>query len=152
LLILVAGASTFGEFVTLRQIPEKIINLILPAVTSPILVILIVMGILFVVGCFIDTVSALLIFTPIVVPLCTKYNIDLIHLGLLMTVILGIGYVTPPFGANLYLAVGIHGAKFTDVASGAIPSITIWLIVLLILVLFPGISTFLPNLFMGLGG
>lgn len=152
LLILVAGASTFGEFVTLKQVPEKIVGFFTPIVSSPYLILLIIIGILLVVGCFIDTVSALLIFTPILVPLSVKYHIDLIHLGLIMTVGLGIGYVTPPFGANLYLAVAMHKAKFADVVAGALPSIIIWIVVLIVLAFIPEISTFLPTLFMGASG
>jgi C4-dicarboxylate transporter DctM subunit len=149
LLILVAGASAFSEFMTLEQFPETIIRVCTSNISSPHLIILVIAGILLIVGCFIDIISALLIFTPIIVPLSTSYNIDLIHLGLVTVFVLGIGYVTPPFGGSLFIAVAMHNAKFMDVVVGSLPSMIIWIIVLIFLCLIPQISILLPSLFMG---
>lgn len=151
LLILVAGASAFSEFITLEQFPQKIIGFCTSNISSPHLVILVIVGVLLIGGCFIDIISALLIFTPIIVPLSVAYKIDLVHLGLITVFALGIGYITPPFGGSLFIAVAMHKAKFMDVVMGSMPSMIIWLLVLVILCLLPEISTFLPLLLMGTG-
>lgn len=153
LLIAMAGAMVFSEYLTLKQVPEMLLNFFSAYVSSPFLTLLVIIGILLIAGCFIDAISNILIFTPIIVPLASRYNIDLIHLGLITVVSLGIGYITPPVGGNIYLAVALHKAKFGDVVAGIFPSLVIWTIVLVVLALVPQVSTFLPNLVMGkIGG
>ncbi|MEE4166266.1 MAG: TRAP transporter large permease, partial [Desulfocapsaceae bacterium] len=103
LLVIVAGASVFGEYLTFEQIPGKIASVVVENISSPWVFLLSVNVLLLIIGMFMDIISATLILTPIFLPLLAKFGIDTMHFGLLMTINLGIGYCTPPLGVSLYI-------------------------------------------------
>ncbi|WP_226989381.1 TRAP transporter large permease, partial [Desulfuromonas sp. TF] len=92
LLVIVAGASVFGEYLTFAQIPDNIANTVVDNIDNKYVFLLAVNILLLFVGMFMDIISATLILTPIFLPLLAKFGIDTMHFGLLMTVNLGIGY------------------------------------------------------------
>ena len=100
---------------------------------------------LLVVGALMEPAAATIILTPILAPIATKLGVDLIHFGLIMTVNLAIGFVTPPVGSNLFVASATSGLKVESIARAAIPMIILMIAVLFILTYVPAISLFLPN-------
>lgn len=146
LLITLAGATVFSDYLTVKLIPQALSNFFLEQIGSPI-VWLVLFNILFLfLGCWIDPLSAIMIVTPLLLPSAMAFNIDPVFLGVLMTINLGIGYITPPLGANLYVSSMIFTEPITNIVRSIIPMIALWLIVLAIVTLFPEIVTFLPNL------
>ena len=146
LLVIVAGASVFGEYLTFAQIPDKVANAVVASITSPWMFLLAVNGLLLVIGMFMDIISATLILTPIFLPLLHKYGISTLHFGLLMTVNLGIGYCTPPLGVSLYIASAVADRNILYVTRAVLPFLLIQIGLLMLYTYWPDLVLFLPNL------
>ena len=152
LLIIVAGATVFGKYLTLEAIPMKITSAAVANITQPWVFLLIMNILLLFVGMFIDIISATLILTPIFIPILYEFGIDILHFGLLMTINLGIGYVTPPMGVSLYITGALTNRNLVYVSRAVMPFILIQLFVLALLTYFPDLVLFLPRLFYGYDG
>ncbi len=151
LLVIVAGASVFGEFLTFEQIPGKVATVVVENISSTWVFLLSVNVILLFIGMFMDIISATLILTPIFLPLLSQFGIDTMHFGLLMTINLGIGYCTPPLGVSLYIAGATADRNIVYVSKAVMPFLLIQVIILLILTFLPDIVLLLPRMVYGYG-
>lgn len=149
LLVIVAGASVFGEYLTFEQIPGKIASVVVENISSPWVFLLSVNVLLLVIGMFMDIISATLILTPIFLPLLSKFGIDTMHFGLLMTINLGIGYCTPPLGVSLYITGATVDRNIVYVSKAVVPFLVIQVAILLLLTFWPGLVLLLPRLVYG---
>ncbi len=149
LLIIVAGASVFGEYLTFEQIPGKIANVVVNNISSPWVFLLSVNILLLFIGMFMDIISATLILTPIFLPLLAKFGIDSMHFGLLMTINLGIGYCTPPLGVSLYITGATVHKNIVYVSKAVMPFLFIQIGILLVLTFWPDLVLLLPRLIYG---
>ena len=145
IIFLIAMASSFGYLLALEQVPESIAQAILSVSSDKYLVLLLINLFLLVVGALMEPAAATIILTPILAPIAVKLVVDIIHFGLIMTVNLAIGFVTPPVGSNLFVASATSGLKVESIAKAAVPMIILMIAVLFILTYIPGISLFLPN-------
>ncbi len=145
IIFLIAMASSFGYLLALEQVPESIAQAILSVSSDKYLVLLLINLFLLVVGALMEPAAATIILTPILAPIAVKLGVDIIHFGLIMTVNLAIGFVTPPVGSNLFVASATSGLKVESIAKAAVPMIILMIAVLFILTYIPGISLFLPN-------
>lgn len=147
IMFIVAGAAAFGFVMTRELIPAKVAEFIVSISSSPIVFLMLVNALLLIVGTFMETNAAILILTPIFVPICQQMNIDLVAFGIVMVVNLAIGTLTPPLGVNLFVAARLRNAKIDTV----INSHLWWYILasvlgLIVLTFVPSISLFLPQL------
>lgn len=149
LLVIVAGASVFGEYLTFEQIPGKIASIVVENISSPWVFLLSVNVLLLIIGMFMDIISATLILTPIFLPLLSKFGIDTMHFGLLMTINLGIGYCTPPLGVSLYITGATVDRNIVYVSKAVAPFLIIQVAILLLLTFWPGLVLLLPRLVYG---
>jgi C4-dicarboxylate transporter DctM subunit len=149
LLVIVAGASVFGEYLTFEQVPGKIANAVVDSISSPWVFLLAVNILLLIIGMFMDIISATLILTPIFLPLLAKFGINSMHFGLLMTINLGIGYCTPPLGVSLYISGATVNRDLLYVARAVAPFLLIQIAILLLLTYWPNLVLFLPKLVYG---
>lgn len=147
LLIIVAGASAFGRYLTLEQIPALIADAVVSNIHSPWLFLLAVNVMLLIVGMFMDIISATLILAPILLPILPEFHISSLHFGLLMTVNLGIGYCTPPLGVSLYITGALVNRGIIYVTKAVMPFLAIQIAILLLLTYWPDLVLFLPSLF-----
>jgi len=145
LLIIVAGATCFGRYLTLEDIPGKITEAVLATVESPIMFLMLINIMLVVVGMFMDIISATLILGPVFLPMLAPFGIDPMHFGLILTVNLAIGYCTPPMGVSLYITGAIANKDLVYVSKAVIPFILIQYAVLAIITYTPGITLWLPR-------
>lgn len=146
-LVLIMGTAIFfGEFLALNMIPQKVAASLLTLTTDPILMLLIISAILIVLGTFMETLSTVIILTPILLPLVKQLGIDPIHFGIILVVTSEIGFLTPPLGVNLFVACGISGLTIEQISRRVVPFILTIIAGLLILLLFPQISLILPRL------
>ncbi len=145
LLIIVAGATCFGRYLTLEDIPGKITEAVLATVESPIMFLMIINIMLVVIGMFMDIISATLILGPVFLPMLAPFGIDPMHFGLILTVNLAIGYCTPPMGVSLYITGAIANKDLVYVSKAVIPFILIQYAVLAIITYTPGITLWLPR-------
>lgn len=146
-MIIISFSVSFAFFMTLEQIPNTIADGLMQLTSNPIFILIIIIILLLIVGMFIDTISALIILTPILLPVVTSVGIDPVHFGVILVVALAIGFVTPPLGVNLFVASSVGKVKFEQVATGVMPFVLIMIVCLLIIAFIPAISMFLPGLF-----
>jgi C4-dicarboxylate transporter DctM subunit len=149
LLVIVAGASVFGEYLTFEQIPDKVANAVVAQIHEPWVFLLSVNILLLIVGMFMDIISATLILTPIFLPLLASFGINTMHFGLLMTINLGIGYCTPPLGVSLYISGAAVDRDLLYVSKAVIPFLLIQIGILLLLTYWPDLVLVLPRLVYG---
>ncbi len=136
------GATLFGSVLTRAGLDLAIKGFML-AITGGnwIIFFLIVNVVLLIAGCFLDSTSALYIFTPLFAPVALELGIHPIHLGVVMIVNLAIGLFTPPVGVNLYVACGIGDIKIEEITKGIVPCLIAELVILLLVTYLPFIST-----------
>lgn len=135
------GATLFAYVLTRARLDLAIKSFMLNVTGgNVILFFLIVNIVLLIAGCFLDSTSALYIFTPLFAPVALELGIHPIHLGVVMIVNLAIGLFTPPVGVNLYVACGIGSIKIEEISKGIIPCLIAELAVLLLVTYIPGIS------------
>jgi C4-dicarboxylate transporter DctM subunit len=101
------------------------------------------------IGTWAETFSQIIVLTPIFLPVVTRLGVDPIHFGVLFVVTAEIGFLTPPFGANLFVGMKIAGTSLEEISKAVLPYILTYIVVLAILVFFPEISLFLPRLVFG---
>lgn len=141
-MFITASASLFAYVLTRARLDVAISNgLVNLSGGSTFIFFMIVNVILLIAGCFLDSTSALYIFTPLFVPVAQALGIDMIHLGVVMIVNLAIGLFTPPVGVNLYVACGVAKVDLKQISKGVIPLLVAALIVLLIITYIPFLST-----------
>lgn len=146
LLIIVAGATCFGRLLTLEDIPGRITETVLSAITSPVLFLIAMNAMLLIVGMFMDIISATMILGPVFLPMLDAFNINWMHFGLIMTVNLAIGYCTPPMGVSLYITGAIANRDLIYVSKAVMPFIAIQILVLLLMTFFPDLVLWFPRL------
>ena len=136
------GATLFAYVLTRARLDLTIKDFMLGVTNGNWIVFFIIVNIvLLIAGCFLDSTSALYIFTPLFAPVAAAMGIDPIHLGVVMIVNLAIGLFTPPVGVNLYVACRIGDIKIEEISKGIIPCLVAELIVLLLVTYIPAIST-----------
>ncbi len=146
-IFIIGGASIFGYMMTRAQIPAQIASFILSIADSPHLFLVLTILLFLIVGTFMECTPAILILAPILAPLLPAYGISPVYFGVLFVIAMGIGMLTPPVGMNLYVAAGLMNEK-VDITINRHLFLYIFcaLGVLLLLVFFPDIVLFLPNL------
>ncbi len=140
ILIVVACASVFAWLLTVNQVPATLVKWIEGMALSPWMILLALNVLLLVVGCFIDPLSAILILTPLLVPVITAAGINPIHFGIVLTVNLAIGLFHPPFGINIFVAQSVLGLKLSTIYRGIVPFLGIYLVALAVITYVPAIS------------
>jgi len=145
-LIIVGTATAFGRFLTIEQVPTKVAQALMKISDEPIIIIMLIMALLLVVGMFMDTLAAIIILTPILLPIAVQIGYDPIHFGILMVVNLAIGFITPPLGVNLFVASGISGLSLESLSRAVLPFIFAMLFTLLLITFIPQLSMFLVGL------
>lgn len=136
------GATLFGYVLTRARLDLAIKDVMLNVTGGSWIIFFIIVNIvLLIAGCFLDSTSALYIFTPLFAPVAVELGIHPIHLGVVMIVNLAIGLFTPPVGVNLYVACGIGDIKLEQITKGIIPCLIAEIAVLLLVSYVPAIST-----------
>lgn len=143
ILFILAAAVALSRTLTLLQIPQMISSWILTSFHSKIVILLIINVFLLLVGMVMDTTPAILIITPIMMPIVTGLGISPIHFGIMMVANLAIGFVTPPMGVNLFVASTLSELPVVQIAKKAIPMVLMFLVALLIITFVPQISLLL---------
>jgi len=149
ILYITTNAVLFSFLLPSEQIPQGLAAWINDMGLSPWMFLMVVNVLLLIAGNFMEPSSILLITAPILFPVAMKLGIDPIHLGIIMTVNMEIGMITPPVGLNLYVASGISGMGLTETTKACAPWILVMIAFLLLITYVPIISTWLPDLLMG---
>ncbi|GAB3042256.1 TRAP transporter large permease [Virgibacillus ainsalahensis] len=146
IMIFVSTASFFGQVLSLEQIPQTVANAIASITTNEIIILLLLNVFLLFVGMFIETVAAVILFVPLLLPIVLPLGVDPLHFGIIVCLNLSLGLITPPLGINLFIASNIAKVKFEQTFKYITPIFGAILIVLILVTLVPQISTFLPEI------
>lgn len=145
LMLILSVAQAFGYVVALNQIPDKIVAF-MSGINSQIIILLIINLILLIVGCFMEALAAIVIFTPILAPLAISAGLTNLQFGIVMCVNLVIGTITPPFGLDLFVASGLTKVPVNEIVRKTVPFIISSVVVLMLITYLPQIIDFLPRL------
>ncbi|MDR5860384.1 TRAP transporter large permease [Halomonas eurihalina] len=144
IMFLLAASSAMSFAMSITGLPTAISSAILGFSDNPATVLLIITALLLIIGCFMDIGPAILIFTPILLPITSAIDIDPIHFGIIMVFNLCIGTITPPVGTGLFIGAGIAKEKVENLLIPLLPFYLVILSVLLLITFIPGITLFLP--------
>ncbi|MGB3413675.1 MAG: TRAP transporter large permease [Microbacteriaceae bacterium] len=151
IMFIIGSASLFAYVLTRYKIADNIAEGMLSITNNGILLILMVNLMLLIAGMFLDAISAFYLFVPIVVPVLLGVGMDITTIGVMMTLNLAIGLITPPVGLDLFVAAGIAKIPFSEAARGIMPFLASGIVFLLLIAFLPIISNFLPD-FLDLNG
>lgn len=141
--IIIGSSAVFSQAMTLEQVPQQIVGLMSDLSTWQFLLILNIF--LLLVGMFFDPTSAVLVLTPLLIPVAQTMGVDLYHLGMVITVNLAIGTFTPPFGLNLFVAQGVFNQSIGNIVNG-LKQFWVWyFLALLIITYLPQLYMWIPN-------
>jgi len=144
-LLLVATSIGLSWIMAYENIPQNVSEGLLTISNNPIMILLIINMILLFVGVFMDMTPAVLIFTPIFLPIVTALGVDPVHFGIIMVLNLSVGLCTPPVGSVLFIGCSVSGLSIDKVIKPLIPMFVAMVIVLLLVTYMPQISLWLPN-------
>jgi len=145
-LFIAATAMLFAWLVAAHQVPQALGAFLQAQISDRIVFLLFLNVVLLLLGMFLESFSAVIVFVPILFPLATNFGIDPLHFGILTTVNLSIGYITPPYGATLFVACGISGESVRDVSGRVVPILVAMLLVLALVTYWPDAVLWLPRL------
>ena len=143
ILFILAASTAFSRVLTLMQVPQTISEWILGNFHNGIVILIVINIFLLFVGMVMDTTPAILILTPILLPIATAIGMNPIHFGVMMVVNLAIGFVTPPIGVNLFVASSLTDIPIMQIARKAMPLILCFLVALVLITFIPQISLIL---------
>nr|WP_174826849.1 TRAP transporter large permease [Ruegeria arenilitoris] len=145
--LIVAMASIFAWLLTYLQIPQELAKLITKITENRLGILFILAGFALICGFFIDTLPALIILTPILGPIAYSAGIDPLQFGMMLVLNLTIGMITPPVGPVLFVIATVGQLKIERLSKAVLPLLLAELVVLLLVILVPSVSTFIPNFF-----
>lgn len=139
-------SMAFGAYLAMAQIPAHIAAWMQTMTGSPMLLLLAINVFLLIIGCFVDNIAAVIILTPILLPVVKTIGIDPIHFGLIITVNLACGFISPPYGINLFVATAISGVSIEKISKAILPSFIAMVLCLMLFTYYPPITMGLLHL------
>ena len=148
-LIIVGPAKAFGELMSLMDVPILIGGFLSDFTDSRFLLMMVIALILIITGMFLESIAQIILLTPLMLPIAVSVGIDPIVFGILMVIACEVGFLTPPVGANLFVAARLTNLGIDRISVSVIPFVIVYVLVIVIISLFPGLVTFLPDLVYG---
>lgn len=149
-LLIVGASSLFGKILTYEEAPQRLVELVMGFSTSPEVILLLIIAVLYILGMFMETLATIIILVPVLLPVILQLGIDPIHFGIILVVTNNVAMLTPPLGVNLFVASRISKLSVEKVSVAVLPYILALTVAILIFTFFPIISTWLPEM-MGYG-
>ncbi len=148
IMLFIIGASTIMSWaMAFTGLPSMISDWMLSISDNPIIIFILMNIILLIIGMFMDLTPALLIFTPIFMPIATQLGMDPIHFAMMIIFNLCIGIATPPVGTALFVGCSVSGAKIEDVIRAILPFCAVLIVTLMLITFVPALSLYLPKMF-----
>ena len=147
ILLIVAGASIFGYLITITKVTDNVAELVLSITTQPWAILLLVNIFLLVVGCFMETIAAITILVPVLLPLMERIGVDPVHFGVIMVLNLMIGLLTPPVGMVLYILARVANISFERTTRACAPFLIPLVVTLGLVTYWPDMVLWLPTMF-----
>ena len=149
LLFIVANAAIFGWVLAREEFPSRTVGFLTSLTTDPNVIMVLIIIFLLLVGCFVETISAMIILVPMLFATGAAYHFDPIHFAMVIVILLLIGTITPPVGILLYLAAAMAKTPISETLKYIFPFVVAMLLVVILVAWVPQVSLFVPNLFFG---
>ncbi len=146
IIIITSAAYIFSWYITAKQIPAMLTDFMNTYIHSQFLFLIFLNVVLFIIGMFMESFTAIIVLMPILFPVATSFGLDPLHFGTIVCVNLAIGYVTPPYGATLFVSCGLTGKTIREVVPFCIPVIAAMLVALIIVTYFPDLYLWIPRM------
>ena len=146
LMIIIGTSTLFGRLLTMYRVPNLMVSTLTGISTNPVVILWILLGIFIVLGMFMETLSTIIIVTPLLLPLTNALGIDPLVFGIFFVATNTVAFTTPPLGVNLFVAARLSGLSVERVFVNVFPYIMVEIGVIILIIYFPGIVTFLPRL------
>ena len=143
ILVIIGIANAFGTVLSMERIPQVVAEAFLSITHNEVMLLILIVILLLIIGLFMDTSAAVIIFTPILLPMAIELGVDPIHFGVVMIVALAVGFITPPLGVNLFVGSSISGLSVPVLAKAVMPFFFVLLLGLIIIVLVPQLTLLL---------
>jgi len=137
---------TFIWLLTVEQLPQKLAEIIINHVESKWLFLLAINIVLLIIGGLMDIVTAVIVISPVLIETLTRYDINFVHFGIIMIINIECGFLTPPFGLNLFVSMAIMRKSLVEIGRAILPFIALFIGCLLTITYLPKISLILPEL------
>ena len=141
-LIIMGPATAFGRLLTLYGVPDQIAQTFISISENPLLILLLVSLLLIVIGTFMESLSSIVLLTPILLPPLVQLGVDPVQFGVLFVVLSQVGMLTPPLGVNLFVASAVSRTSIENISLAVLPLIGLLLVFAFVLIIFPSLSTF----------
>jgi C4-dicarboxylate transporter DctM subunit len=145
LFMILAGAAVFGHVLTKLRIPQQIVQAVIAADIGATGFLIVLMAVIFVLGMFLESISIILITTPVILPALAQLHIDAVWYGILLVINLELALITPPVGMNLFALKAITRAPIREIIVGVAPYVVLLIVGLGLVILFPAIALWLPG-------
>ena len=145
-MFIISMSAGFGSILSIEQVPAKVASMILSITENKIVLLLIINVIYLIMGTFMETNAAIILTVPILLPIVTAVGVSPVHFGIVTIINLAIGFVTPPLGANLFMASAIGGVPLNKLAKDIWPWIGMAVAALLLITYIPELVLFLPRI------
>ena len=149
IMFIIAFATAMGWLFAYEQIPQKVAESMLTLTNNKYIFLFLLITFLVIIGCVLEGIPALLITLPVLLPLADQFGIDRVHFGLIVVYGLLIGIVTPPMGIALYIMVEVAEVSFEEIVVAVLPYLIPLIAVLFLITYVPQITTYIPNILMG---
>lgn len=148
-LIIVGPAKAFGELMSLMEVPELVGQFLIGFTDNSFVLLMVMAAVLIITGMFLESIAQIILLTPLMLPIAVSVGIDPIVFGILMVIACEIGFLTPPVGANLFVAARLTNLGIDRISVAVIPFLLTYVVVIVLISLFPELVTFLPDLVFG---
>jgi len=145
-MIIVGTSTVFGQILTVNQAPLKLAHFLAGISTNWFVILLLIIAMFIILGMFMETLSTIIVVTPVLLPVVTMLGIDPIHFGIIFVVTNEVAFLTPPLGVNLFVACQLADVSLEKLSIHVLPHIAAILLCILLLAYFPKISLWLPHL------
>lgn len=144
--LIIAGAILFGKVMTYLEIPQALTNIVIEKHFSPLMFIFAMNILMLFLGCILETVSIILLTMPLVIPILHLFHIDPIWYAVIVVINMEMALITPPVGINLYIINGIDSdSNMLDIIKGVSPFMLLMIFMIILIIAFPSLSTWLPS-------
>lgn len=150
--LLIVGTSTlFGKILTFEEVPQRLAASVMEISTNPYVIMLMIIGVLIILGMFMETLSTIIILVPVLMPMIMLVGIDPVHFGIILVVTNEMALLTPPLGVNLFVASRIANVSVERLSLAVLPFLAALFACIMLFTFVPVLSTWLPKVFLGYG-
>ena len=146
-LVIIATATVFGQILTLQNIPQDLAKWIASLSDNKHVILFVIIAALIFIGMWMDTIAQIILLTPVLLPVVKNLGVDPVHFGIIFVLCCEIGFLTPPLGVNLFVAMRLTGVSLESLSKSALPYVVVLILSVVIIVFFPQLALGLPDLF-----